>query len=93
MSLAGRYMAPQGFSERDIALHAAVLIFPHPVKSVVCNGSDDSCSGGDTRRNVVCVATVPPHWEQRYGPEVVRDIEELCAELTNEESSCHPTKK
>mgnify|MGYP003387471743 CR=1 FL=1 len=69
--IANRYMAPQGFPERDIALHSAVLSFPHPV-------------GG---QNVVCVAAVPPHWEARYGEEVTSDIAKLCLELKTKYSS------
>ena len=63
-----RYMAPQGFPERDIALHAAVLSFPHPVKA---------------RGTVVCVASVPAHWASRYSEEVVSEINTLCSEVTH----------
>lgn len=55
-----KYMAPKGFPERDIALHAAVLSFPHPVKK---------------EEVVVCTADPPFHWKMRYGDEVVAEIQ------------------
>jgi hypothetical protein len=67
-----RYMAPQGFPERDIALHAAVLRFPHPVR---------------TREAVVCVAAVPAHWGVRYGAEVTAEVDRLSEELRRREHS------
>ena len=90
-------MAPQGFPERDIALHAAVLSFPHPVRRTrrmrVDSGDSSSSSsssgkeeeeeegGGEVPEVVVCVAPLPPHWEARYGEQVTREVGKLCAEL------------
>jgi hypothetical protein len=89
-----RYMAPHGFPERDIALHAAVLSFPHPVSTKQPTPSTDSNSDSDSGSGcvsgagrVVCVAPLPVHWEARYGAEVAADIAQLCAELQEKYSN------
>lgn len=90
-------MAPQGFPERDIALHAAVLSFPHPVRRrVKRRGGGRGGEGGDMdgkeeeeteEEVVVCVAPVPPHWTARYGVDVTARIENLCSELKSKYTS------
>ena len=66
-----RYMAPQGFPEKDIALHALMLCFPHPVQT--------SCH--EKQRIVVCTAPVPPHWSNRYGDLATANILNLAKDL------------
>jgi 23S rRNA-/tRNA-specific pseudouridylate synthase len=56
-----KYGAPQQFHQKDIALHAYSLSFPHPI----------------TNKAVTVSTMPPDVWRQRFGSEVMNAVSKL----------------